>query len=420
MITQHAAMTRTLGEQLGLPDEVLDALGAAYETWDGRGWPGELKGEDIPLAARIAQLAEFVEVAYRAGGVEAAKSLARERAGKQFDPELGEADVREGEMILAGLDDVETWDAVIDAEPALAVVLSGDRFDAALLAIANFVDLKSPYSLGHSRAVADLAAAAGAQLGLSEAEAAYAASGRARARPRTARGLERDLGQARAARRRRVGARAPAPVSDRADAPAVGGARAARRDRGTTPRAPRRLGLPARAVGRPRSLARRGSSARPTPTRRCANRVRTARRARPTRRQPSSAPRSGPVASTPRPSRRFSAPPAIACAPPRGTGRSYRARGRGPETARPRAVEQGDRQAARDLAEDAGNHVEHIYSKIGASTRAEASLFAMQHGLLPEEEFLPEAGVLSRDVGSRSGALHHRLHVLGHHRVDRA
>ena len=39
----------------------------------------------------------------------------------------------------------------------------------------------------------------------------------------------------------------------------------------------------------------------------------------------------------------------------------------------------------------AGNHIEHIYSKIGASTRAKASLFAMQHGLLPEERFLPEA-----------------------------
>jgi len=48
------------------------------------------------------------------------------------------------------------------------VVLSGDRFDAALAAIANFVDLKSPYTLGHARAVADLAAAAGARLGLSD------------------------------------------------------------------------------------------------------------------------------------------------------------------------------------------------------------------------------------------------------------
>lgn len=34
----------------------------------------------------------------------------------------------------------------------------------------------------------------------------------------------------------------------------------------------------------------------------------------------------------------------------------------------------------------AGNHVEHIYAKIGASSRASAALFAGQHGLLPEDE----------------------------------
>ena len=38
-----------------------------------------------------------------------------------------------------------------------------------------------------------------------------------------------------------------------------------------------------------------------------------------------------------------------------------------------------------------GNHVEHIYAKIDAPSRAAAGLFAMQHGLLPEEEF-PAAG----------------------------
>ena len=40
-----------------------------------------------------------------------------------------------------------------------------------------------------------------------------------------------------------------------------------------------------------------------------------------------------------------------------------------------------------------GNHVEHIYAKIGASSRAGAGLFAMQHGLLPEEHPAPEPGV---------------------------
>ena len=34
----------------------------------------------------------------------------------------------------------------------------------------------------------------------------------------------------------------------------------------------------------------------------------------------------------------------------------------------------------------AGNHVEHIYAKTGASGRAVAALFAMQHGLLPEKK----------------------------------
>ena len=34
------------------------------------------------------------------------------------------------------------------------------------MAVADFVDLKSPYTLGHARAVSDLAAKAGAQLGL--------------------------------------------------------------------------------------------------------------------------------------------------------------------------------------------------------------------------------------------------------------
>jgi DNA-binding CsgD family transcriptional regulator len=37
----------------------------------------------------------------------------------------------------------------------------------------------------------------------------------------------------------------------------------------------------------------------------------------------------------------------------------------------------------------AGNHVEHIYTKIGTSNRAGASLFAVRQGLLPAEGFAP-------------------------------
>ena len=43
MISHHAQIARSLGEQLDLPVDVLDALGSAYEMWDGRGWPGKLE-----------------------------------------------------------------------------------------------------------------------------------------------------------------------------------------------------------------------------------------------------------------------------------------------------------------------------------------------------------------------------------------
>ncbi len=53
MVAHHAAIARTMAEQLSLPDEVVAAIG----------WPGELEGEGVPLACRVAQVAEFIEVA---------------------------------------------------------------------------------------------------------------------------------------------------------------------------------------------------------------------------------------------------------------------------------------------------------------------------------------------------------------------
>jgi hypothetical protein len=103
MIDHHAETARSLAEQLGLSDAVLEAVGAAYEQWDGKGWPGALKGDSIPLPARLAQLGEFIEVAHRVGGVEEAKALAKKRRGGQFDPHLADIIVAEGEMILADL-----------------------------------------------------------------------------------------------------------------------------------------------------------------------------------------------------------------------------------------------------------------------------------------------------------------------------
>ncbi len=172
MISHHAELARSLAAEIGLPVDVQAAIGASYERWDGRGWPGELHAAAIPVAARLAQVAEYIEVAHRVGGEQAAVTMARKRRGSQFDPDLADLIVADSEGILGSLGTARTWDSVIGAEPALSRTLSGEQLDLALLGVANFVDLKSPYMLGHASAVARLSDSAGRQLGLPADEVA--------------------------------------------------------------------------------------------------------------------------------------------------------------------------------------------------------------------------------------------------------
>ncbi len=383
----HAAMARALAEQLGLPDEVRAALGGSYEQWDGRGWPGELEGEEVPIAARVAQLAEFVEVAHRVGGVPAARELARKRGGRQFDPVLADILCADADTILDGLDSVRTWDTVIEAEPALAVVLSGERFDAALLAIATFVDLKSPYTLGHARAVADLAAQAGAEAGASESAV------RSLRRAGLVQGLGR-LGVSNSIwdKRGPLGAgewervRIHPYLTERmlcqSEALAPLGAIAVQQreqlDGSGYPR-----GLAGPAISRPARILG------------AADAYQAMREPRP-HRPPRSADE---AAATLRADVKAGRRDAQAVEAVLGAaGHRVARRREGPAGLTPREVEvltllaQGmsNKETARRLVispKTVANHIEHIYAKIGASTRATASLFAMQQGLLPEERF---------------------------------
>ena len=170
MVAGHSAMARSLAAEIGLPVAVQEAVGASYEQWDGKGWPGELAGEAVPIAARVSQLAEFVDVAHRSGGIEAAVALARKLAGSQFDPNIAARFASASGDILDGLGDASTWDQVIAADPVLGRPLRGEQLDEALGAVADFIDLKSPYTLGHARGVAELVTAAATQLKLGSDE----------------------------------------------------------------------------------------------------------------------------------------------------------------------------------------------------------------------------------------------------------
>ena len=157
-------------QRLDLGDDVQHALQHNFARWDGKGLPAKLGGDDIALLMRIVHVAELVEVHHRVSGVEEASAIARKRSGTVLDPMLAEAFCESAHEILADLDDGSHWDEALALAPALDRPLSGDAVDVALEAVADFIDLKSPFLAGHSRGVAELAVGAARHAGLRDPE----------------------------------------------------------------------------------------------------------------------------------------------------------------------------------------------------------------------------------------------------------
>ena len=290
-------------------------------------------------------------------------------------------------MILSGLDAVGVWDAVIDAEPALAVVLTGESFDAALRTIANFVDLKSPYFLGHGRAVSELAAEAGERLGLAEADV------RLLRRAGLVHGLGR-LGVSNAIldKRGSLGAgewervRLQPYLTDRM----------LRQSEALAPVA--RIAVQHRerldGSGYPRGLSGLGIS-REARVLAAADAYQAMREPRPHRPERSA----DEAAVELRADVRAGLHDGDAVEAVLGAaGHRVPRRREGPAGLTPREVDVlrllarglSNKEIAERLVispKTVANHAEHIYAKIDASSRAAAGLFAMQQGLLPEEEF---------------------------------
>jgi HD-GYP domain-containing protein (c-di-GMP phosphodiesterase class II) len=168
MYETHTRLASEFAARIGLDDVTCRALRETYEQWDGKGGPRKLRGEEVSLPARIVQLADLTEVGYRRHGLDAARGYVRKRRGKQFDPALADLFIAEAEELVADIDAASScWEDVIGAEPSLARFVAGDDLDATLEAMADLVDIKSPYMAGHSRGVANLALEAGRIAGVS-------------------------------------------------------------------------------------------------------------------------------------------------------------------------------------------------------------------------------------------------------------
>jgi HD-GYP domain-containing protein (c-di-GMP phosphodiesterase class II) len=97
ILHKHPSFGALLASYFNLPAGLRIRTQHHHERWDGRGYPHKLGGEDIPLMARIVQVADTYDAmvsdrAYRkALSHETAAAELRLHEGKQFDPRVIQA-----------------------------------------------------------------------------------------------------------------------------------------------------------------------------------------------------------------------------------------------------------------------------------------------------------------------------------------
>ena len=171
ILTAHCEVARRIGERLGLSEEIRQNLGQIYERWDGRGMPRGLSGDDVLPAVRLITLAQDAIALADAHGVDEMARIVAERADGPYEARLAMLMSENARTLIEGIDESVTRETVLALEPDPVEHLDEEACNAAYLAIADMVDMRMPFTHGHSRAVADLAEKAAGYMGLPESDA---------------------------------------------------------------------------------------------------------------------------------------------------------------------------------------------------------------------------------------------------------
>jgi HD-GYP domain-containing protein (c-di-GMP phosphodiesterase class II) len=169
-VTAMCEVAAMLSNRLGVPPAVGGLFDHFAERWDGKGQPGVLRGLAIPLPLRVIHVARDAALQRMIGGDQYAANVVRQRAGGAFDPEIAGRLAQEADDILAFDDGRSAWDEFLAAEPSPKLMLQGGAINQALAAMGDFADLVSSYLVGHSAGVAELASAAALRCGFPHAE----------------------------------------------------------------------------------------------------------------------------------------------------------------------------------------------------------------------------------------------------------
>jgi HD-GYP domain-containing protein (c-di-GMP phosphodiesterase class II)/biotin operon repressor len=159
--TTVCEVARETARRIDLSEGVQRALFEVKECWNGSGAPRSLKGEEILLPARIARVANEVVLFGDLGGVSLAIEALKQRAGGVLDPSLVSSFVANARTLLAEADAGDPRDLILEAEPEPIVEKDETELPQLAAAFGDLADLKTPFTHGHSKEVASLAKAAG-------------------------------------------------------------------------------------------------------------------------------------------------------------------------------------------------------------------------------------------------------------------
>jgi len=160
---------RETARRIGLGAGVQRALHEIHEWWNGGGAPQGLKGEDIVLAARIARVAADAALFDDLGGADLAAEALRRRAGWTLDPSIVAAFLVNPAEFVAEAHTGDPRERILAVEPAPVLERNAAGLMEVAAAFGNLADLKTTFTLGHSRSVARLATSAAAKLRLDPA-----------------------------------------------------------------------------------------------------------------------------------------------------------------------------------------------------------------------------------------------------------
>lgn len=97
MLKRHSALGQQIVGRMGFLNDVLKAIRHHHERWDGRGYPDGIRGEQIPIEARLFGVADTLDAmtsdrCYRkALTISDARAEILRESGRQFDPAVAEA-----------------------------------------------------------------------------------------------------------------------------------------------------------------------------------------------------------------------------------------------------------------------------------------------------------------------------------------